>query len=159
MPVVVSAVIGISAFSVLEPEQVLWCQRLLGCFIECRIISHDRQRPFSQKISIRVEGCLGHLSQTTISLGFVLGQGIFSIYWLSERHLETEEKSQPPGTVNTERLTNKKFLRLPCASPTRYFIFSISSFSHSNSRLVYTFSVMSEILWPTMYLMAYSSTP
>lgn len=49
MPVVVSAVIGISAFSVLEPEQVLWCQRLLGCFIECRIISHDRQRPFSQR--------------------------------------------------------------------------------------------------------------
>ena len=44
------------------------------------------------------------------------------------------------------------------ASNTSHFIFSISVLSHSNSLAVYTFSVISEILCPTIYLIAYSST-
>lgn len=39
-----------------------------------------------------------------------------------------------------------------------YFIFSISSLSQSISRFVYTRSVISWMEWPTIYLIAYSST-
>ena len=46
----------------------------------------------------------------------------------------------------------------PNNSNTSHFIFSISVLSHSNSLAVYTFSVISEILCPTIYLIAYSST-
>lgn len=42
---------------------------------------------------------------------------------------------------------------------TLYFIFSISVLSHPISRLVYTFSVISVMTCPTIYLIAYSSTP
>lgn len=71
-------------------------------------------------------------------------------------HLKCYTIDRPNVLGFNELFTLGRFFVL--SKLTHYLIFSISSDSQSSSLTVYTFSVTSWISWPTIYLIAYSST-